>query len=390
MRRFLLLLCFLAIPGIVAAGFFWRRDHAPLALIEEARSNLGTRTGSKLTEELEAKFPSDAEVQYLRARQLSLDGKHEQAKTNLQRAATLGWPSDQIERERALLLSHDKKTFRDAEPKLQDMLSADPEDHDVLLALAKGYTMLDRSLMAEKLVDRVLEKHPDDGAALCLRGSIRLKHGAPQKAYADLVKAVGKGQGEFYWFTANLQLANCLRQHPDQQRLGGIPRAYKLYKECSERDPNHVGVLYGLGICSRILGSDDPAKFDEALTAFHAILRQKSNEDSVDTLLQIATTVEAKARVALDRNDKDGATKLFKEAIDFLKRVEEVYPEEPQMLAQMSRLYAAIGDDANAKKFMDLYEQMKKAWQKRNPPQGGAQPNGEREGATNPEPTSEK
>src|SRR5207302_3546599 len=100
--------------------------------------------------QLAREYPGHAEVHFRLARQLRLEGRNDQAQLALNRAADLGWYRPQLEREQLLLLA--RREFPRAEPRLQQLRDANPQDREVLLALAAGYGELRYLAKAEVLV----------------------------------------------------------------------------------------------------------------------------------------------------------------------------------------------------------------------------------------------
>jgi tetratricopeptide (TPR) repeat protein len=336
MKRILILLGLLGIPSLVGAGVYWQRTHALAPQLAKARALAGTKQGAALLERLAARYPDQAEVHFLLARQLGYDSKDAQAEVHLNRAAALAWPKADIERQRWLLAAG--QNFRKAEPHLQAILDANPQDREVLLSLALGYSRIDRLPMAETLVNRVLQRDPKDGPALTLRGKLYLQQQRRDVALEDLRQAVARGRDQFYYLTARVLLSICMRQ------LGQYDQAYQLAKECREEDPENALVLFGIGLCARHL--DRP---DEALEAFEAVLRVRPND--ADTLFEMAHIYDSKGD--------------FPKALEVLQQVEKNYPEDPQLLIQMAKTLQAMGDAKGAAEYQKKYQDMVKRTQQK-------------------------
>src|SRR5207253_7244455 len=116
--------------------------------------------------------------------------------------------------------------FRKVAPELQAMLDTNPDDRDVLLAMALGWSRLRELERAESLVNVALARNPEDGAALCIRGRIRLQKGQPHAARPDLENALRLGDSQYYSFDARLLLANCLLE------LGKFEDALRFFRQC--------------------------------------------------------------------------------------------------------------------------------------------------------------
>jgi tetratricopeptide (TPR) repeat protein len=338
MKKLLLVVSFLIIPGLVGAAVYWKRTSASRQRqIEQARTLIGTRQGAAALEQLAARFPEDAEVAYLQAHQLRLDGQSQQAEVCLNRAANFGWPRPEVERQRWLCRAN--SDFREAESQLQSLLDLEPNDQDVLLSLAYGYSRLDRPAMANELVNRILKNDPQNGAALCLSGRIALQLRQADRANRELAKAMEIGKDTFYYATARLLRADALRQ------LGKVEDAYRLYQECDAETPNNFRILYQLGMSAHYLN-----RLEDALNHFENALRVQPKD--VDTLLQLAYIHDEQRE--------------YGKVIELLKQVELDYPEEPQMLFQMAKTLKAQGNSTEATKYLQRYEQMKREWDKKN------------------------
>jgi tetratricopeptide (TPR) repeat protein len=336
MRRSTVTIGLLIVLILVGAGVLWQRSRSGLEpRLVQARAAVGTIQG-KLIERVAQEFPEDAEAHFLWARQLAYTGKFEQAETCLNKAAALGWPRAQVERQRWIGSAH--RDFRKAEPHLLELLDIDANDHEVILALAAGYNHNKLPMRAESLLSRMLQADPDDGAALTLRGETYLLFFAFDRAQIDLEKAYAQSQDRYYHFTAQFLLANCLRQ------LGQVERALGLYRKCCEEAPADAVVYYNIGLCAHYLGRPE-----EAMAAFDEVLRLKPND--IEALLQVAYLLDERGE--LDRS------------LEVLHKIEVAYPDEPQMLVQMAKTYQAQGKLAEAAKYRKRSEALNRQWEER-------------------------
>src|SRR5262249_13610752 len=161
-----------------------------------------------------------------------------------------------------------------------------------------------------------------DGAALCLRGKVRIKlNNDLLGATDDLKKSVRFGKDKFYYYMACILLADCLRND------GNFDYALKLYQECQIEQPDEAVALNGVGLCPRSKGPTD-----EAIQAFKDVLRVRPGD--ADARLQLAALYELKSE--------------FPEALRFLKEIESTYPDDPQVLQQMSKIYYLLRDKKQA------------------------------------------
>ena len=343
MQRLLLLFASLLLLAAVGGALYLLRTRALAGEVARARTLLGTNQGKEVIASLAEKYPDNAEIQFLHCQQLALTGGDVTAQAKLARAAALGYPEDQIKRQGWIIAA--LTDFKKAQPALEALLSADPDDRDVALSLALGYSHYNRLPKAEKLAGEILERNPNDGPALCLRGRLLLMANNPPRAAEDLKKAVALGKDTYYYFGAHLLLGESM------ERLNDIPEAYAIYKECRAEQPENVKAIYRFGVCARSLG-----RLDEAMEAFQEIL--KLRPDDVEPQLQVESIYLLQ--------------KQYSQALDILKKVIAMYPEEPQALAEMAKIYKLMGDAEKASQFekrhRDLIERMEKRRKTKAPP----------------------
>jgi len=267
-------------------------------------------------------------VQFLRCRQLALSTDALEAQVVLNRAAALGYPEDQVRRQRWILVAF--TDFRQAEPYLQEMLAKNKDDRDVAMSLARGYIQARRLHAAENLVTPILNRNPDDGEALCLRARIRLADSNTERAAEDARKALALGADKFYHFAARMLLAECM------EKLNQVPRAYALYKQCKAERPNNIRAIYQFALCAKSL-----ERLDEAQEALDEFLQLQPG--NVDALLEMSNLRILK---------KENA-----EALKILKTVESKYPNEPQVLAQLAKIYTILGEPAKAEEYAKRHQE---------------------------------
>jgi tetratricopeptide (TPR) repeat protein len=254
----------------------------------------------------------------------------------LNKAAGLGWPRAQVERQRWITISN--RDFAKAEPYLIELLDKSANDREVTLALAVGYNRKKLPHRATVLLDRLLQTDPNDGAALTARGTAMMQMLQADRALPDLEKADSVSGDHYYHYRAQFLLAECLRT------LGQIEKAIEVYGKCSQEIPTDMAAIYNAGVCAHYLGRPD-----EAMADFQEVLRLRP--DDVETLLQVAYLHD-------ERRDLD-------EALAVLRKIEAAYPDEPQMLVQMAKTYQAKGNLEEAAKYRRRFEDLKRQWEER-------------------------
>ncbi len=326
-----LLIVFLVLAGLLA--LFWQRSHSLVRQLDRARATIGTRQAGELLQRLVQTHPENAEVLFWHARQLRLEGQNGLALDSLKRASDRGWPQRQIERE--LLLLRAQTEFRQVEPALQALLDADPNDRDVLLALSLGWARLKNFKKGETLVNVVLERDPEDGAALCLRGRIRFQKELPHEARPDLEKALENGPEQFYYRDARLLLANCLLE------LGKFEEALQRFRESKADEPDNPRVLFGIGRCLWYLG-----RLDGAAAAFHELLQLEP--DHLDALSQLAYIQEEQGELS--------------QALELLELARKHDPTWYDLDFRMAKILRALGQNERAAFYQKRAELVQKRW----------------------------
>jgi len=339
MRKSLLILGML-IPTLAIAGFwiYHERGRRFVEQLDQARQSVGTKQGSLLLEELAKTYSDHAEVQFLSCRQFRLQEDSDRALSCGQRAADLGYPTVQVERE--MLLVRAPKEFRQVETDLQRLLEANPEDQDVILTLALGWSRNSNLVKAEALVTSILQRDPENGAALWVRGKVRLQKHLPHDACPDLEKAVGSGSDQYYHSRARFQLANCYLE------LGKFDRALQLFQESRVLEPENPRVLFGMGRCYWFL-----YRWDEAGASFREVLRRQP--DHLDALSQLAYIHEER-----------GKPGDYNQALELLERAAMLDPTWFDLHFRMARIMKSLGQDERAAQEYQRAEQVKKAWAK--------------------------
>jgi tetratricopeptide (TPR) repeat protein len=350
MKKVLLILGILI--SILAIATFWiyqQRGREFALKLDQVRQSVGTKRASLLLEKLAKAHPNNAEVQYLTCRQFRLEDESDRALACGQRASELGYSSALINRE--MILIRAQKDFQQVEPELQRLLEADPEDQDVILSLALGWSKLGNLAKAEVLVNSVLQRDPENGAALWVRGKIRLQKHLPHDACPDLEKAVGSGTDQYYHSRARFQLANCYLE------LGKFDRALELFQKALAEDPENSRVLFGLGRCYWFLN-----RWEEAGECLREVLRRQP--DHLDALSQLAYIHEER-----------GKPGDYKQALELLERAAKLDPTWYDLHFRMARIMKSLGQDERAAQEYQRAEQVKKAWAKpRTNPFAGRNP----------------
>lgn len=342
MKKLLLVFGLLLIPTLTGVGVYWYRSQSLSRRLAEAQSAVGSRQGGELLERLARAHPQNAEVLFLHARQLRLEGQNDRALAQLEAAAERGWPQPQVARE--LLLLHAGTDFHRAEPDLQALLDIHPDDREALLALALGWCRQRNFDRAETLINGVLDQDPEDGVALCIRGRIRLQQQQPHDARPDLERALQLGSDRYFGRDARLLLAHCLLE------TGQFADARRRFEECRDEEPENPQVYFGLGRCAWYLG-----RWDEAANAFRQVLQLRP--DHVDALSQLAYIHEERGELA--------------QALRLLEQAARHDPKWSDLHFRMAKILLALGQKEQAAGHQKIAEEVTKRWAK---PRSGQAP----------------
>jgi tetratricopeptide (TPR) repeat protein len=334
-KRTGLILGLLLAAALTGYAAYQQRTQSLSYQLAQARAAVGARRGSAVLERRAEAYADQAEVLFLCARQLRLEGQCGRALARLQRAAALGHPAPAVERE--LLLLRAQTEFRQVEASLQALLDRNPDDREVLLELALGTSRLRNLDRAEVLLRPLLEQQPADGAALCIRGRIRLQKHQPHEARPDLEEALRLGAELYYGADARLLLANCLLE------LGKFEEALARFRQCQAEEPGDPRALFGAGRCAWHL-----ARWDEAAQAFQEVLRLRP--DHLDALSELAYIHEERGELT--------------RALELLERAAQLDPTWHDLYFRMAKLFLAAGQTERAAEYRQRAEELKKRWAK--------------------------
>jgi tetratricopeptide (TPR) repeat protein len=264
-----------------------------------------------------------------------MEGRISEALLHLRQAAEKGWSNAEVDRE--ILLVRAQTEVRLAEPRLQELLNKNPDDDEILLAMSLGWSRMLNVKKAEILVDSVLERQPNDGLALCLRGRIMLQRGQPHNACHDLEEACRLGADRYYYPEARLLLANCLLD------LGRFEESLHLFRECREEEPDNPKVLLGEARCYWFLN-----QWDEAARVFRDLLGM--DPDHLDALSQLAYICEERGELT--------------EARRLLERAAKVDASWADLSFRLAKVLNALGETDRADEFLKRAEKMKNHYAK--------------------------
>jgi tetratricopeptide (TPR) repeat protein len=152
--------------------------------------------------------------------------------------------------------------------------------------------------------------------------------------------------------------------------IGDMPAAQEALEEANRLEPDRALTLLALG-----LSLNNRKLFTNAKPALMRSLELQ--RDSHEALAALAESeaglgdfdgAMTHARQALERSSTNATANLvvglvalerrtYAEARDALLRANKADPESPKILYQLSLAFARLGDDANAKRYVDLYQE---------------------------------
>jgi tetratricopeptide (TPR) repeat protein len=309
-----------AIAAAAAGITWWCLREASEDQIASARGSIGTRTAGKLLEQLRRDDPKDPEVQFLSARQARLESRWATASSYLNRAESLGWPSNEVALERLYILAGED--FGAARPQLQRLIDTDPKNLEALLVAAEGELQAGRFQIALTRAEQAQQIAPDHVRGLYVRGSARqLLQQRLDLARTDLETVYALGAEHVLFRKARLALGMCLLD------LGEFGRAFELFRASRDDEPENALAEFGLGRAATYLGD-----FSLAEQSFVRVLELRP--EHVETLISLAQLLEQRGDIA--------------GAIAHLKKAEKREPDRLEVQSRLAKLLAAQGQTEQA------------------------------------------
>lgn len=275
----------LSVAGIVlAAAAAWigrsgpaRSERSPagrdgIASAREAIASRDIEGALRHLDSFRSRNSANAEAHFLTGSLYRRLGRADEMERSLQRAAELGWPADEIQREGILLLAQAGHIDK-AEPHLRRLLAgAGVYEPEVCEAFVAGHFRVFRPAEAVRLLDRWQAHWPKDPQPHFMRGALwqhaqgwhlaeqqyrRALELGPERVDIRLALAhalVERGQAE----EAAGHFRECVKRMPDSPaalaglgqaliKLGKTAESRELFQRVLERDPGHPGAHFGMG-----------------------------------------------------------------------------------------------------------------------------------------------
>ena len=305
----------------------------PTPATEPADNDGSRRLESEARTALAAR-PDDGPAALKLAKALRQQKRYPEAEVALAQAAKLGVPEADGRREAVLLFS-----TRDWPPQVEGMMQRvvrdNPDDVEVLLAVANSYAAKGRFVEAERLFTLLLARDPNHVAWRFHRGVARMQAGDYTPAVEDLRPMVAAEPSNYQ---ARLALAHSL--------LGDarMPEAEQELSACRRLRPEAAEPLVGLAKC---------AIEQDNLDAAEKLLTQAKERDRNSTFV-----LEEFAALYLRRQKLDAA-------IATLKQLVAIAPNNRQAHLQLSQALLATGNPTEAQVHERRYQELDKLEEQR-------------------------
>lgn len=262
-------------------------------------------------------------------------GRLDDALKHFEKAARLGWPPGDLDRER-LLARFQAGDRRAVEPELQDMLDSAPRDEiaaEIYETFAKGYLSDFRFKEAIVCLNYWIEWQPDCIEARLLRADAFGVVEDWNEEQKDLNHVLGLAPDRL---DARLRLARSLMDRHE------IDAALTEYQRCHEILPSDRQAVAGMAQCEYRLGRyADAGRHAEAALA------------SATEKPQRALAMVILGQIAIEEH-------RYQEAVDLLKEAIRLEPHDPSGHYNLGRALNRLGDKQGGQKAMEECDRLEK------------------------------
>jgi cytochrome c-type biogenesis protein CcmH/NrfG len=329
----------LLVPTALFAGW-WFWPPSPVREAEKALAASDLARAEEILKDFTRREPNHLQGQLLYAQVLRRLKRHEEAQTALLQAVQLGLAERERRRELALLQA--AQFSAEVERDLVWVLERQPNDVDVLQALAEGYARGQRHEEADRYFTRCLELEPDRVEAWLGRGRVR-RDAAKRftarsgEAVADFREVLRRSPDHF---EGHLYLALSLLSDAH------VAEAEEVFRGCQRLHPDRLEPLIGLAGCALENGDwqEAQALLDRVFTreprSVEALalqgdlhLRQQRYEQAIPVFRKV---------LALDPRDFGARSKLA-QALRYCGEIEQAKEQERIYLFMQKNLDQAQG-----------------------------------------------
>ncbi len=250
-----------------------------------------------------------------------------------------------------MLRTHNDQLSKEAESRIQKVLTGNPGDDDALLALASVRVQLGKVEDAEKYLNEVLRRSPTNLKSAIALAQVKLNQ-RDFKSAEQILKQSVEGSPK------STDAATALGTY--YAGVGRLPEGEAMFRRAVQLDPNNSGALTALGEVQMMLGK--PAEAEKTYKAVAAmpgtanalayavfLMRQNRRPEAIAELERqnkanpsdrIARTALVAGYLATDRVDA---------AESILSAVLKSNGRDQEALIQRSQIYLRKGDSDRAK-----------------------------------------
>lgn len=337
----------LGLPAGAAYAWWWYWPTRQLDQAEEAARAGDWARAAELARPLARNTPPDPRALLLTGRAARKQKKYAEAEKDLARAAQAGADEAAVRRELALTRA-EVRYSPVVGSYLRQALDRDPDDFEVLAALARGSAEDGRWLDADGYFARALAVRPDDFDLRLDRGYLRLlaateyASGTAAESAADFAELVRRDPNHYL---ARLYLAHCLLL--DAKLKEG--REHLLV--CRRMSPRATEPLAGLAHCAI----------------------EENDWEEAERLLRQALDLDPQATQSLTLlGDVHLRRERYEDAAAAYRRVTALLPNSPPPYLKLSQALRGLKKDAEADAALAKYKELIKL--PGNAPSAGMEP----------------
>jgi predicted Zn-dependent protease len=322
------------VPGAAAVAYWY---YWPIHMLHEAESDFAAGEYELAENKLKVlvrKEPDNYQAHYLRARALRQLKRPAEAEAVLREAVDHGL--EQALGRREFALAEVLKGFTpNAERNLLSVFKENPDDPEVLQALALGYGETQRLEEADQMFARWLAVEPGRVDALLARGQAHLVAGGTLYSGRDVAKA----EADF---------EEILRQQPDHFE------AHLRLAHCFLSDARLAEAKEQLLMCRRL--AEDRI---EPLVGLATCAMEERNYPEAEKLIRQAAAIDPKSTyVLMMHGDLELRRERFDRAVPVFQRLLDLDPESRGGHLKLAQALRRLGKTAEADEHEKLFQEL--------------------------------
>lgn len=321
-RKWRRLAVFVAVLAVIVAAYptwKWVRLHQSL---REARRHIERGEYPLALESLAAadrQWRDHKEVQFLLGLANRRAGNLTLVEPHLAKSEALGWPRDEVDRQRWLLCAQ-SGDFERVEDQLRTVLSqdnvADDVAEEVYEALTKGYLSSFRIQDARLCLHYWIEWRPDSTSARMLRAMILMRDEDWAAAAQDYRVVVEQASNNPHAYAG---LGTALLE------LKKVDEAALNFNRCLAIDANHLEAALGQAECLLRRGG------------------AAESRASLESLLQRDLTADQRAKILVKLGQSSMFNQRYDEAIALFRDALSLVPDDGVINGELAKAYGAAG-----------------------------------------------